>query len=166
LWEQLSDRPDIERFRHYIEAVLAQRSEEIEFIVLYGSMARGNWSRGSDFDLLIGLRGEDGKRFLDRISEYDRIAPGPIEPFVYSEHEWQSMWQDFHLTFLEAADYGIPLFDRGAWAQIRGDFARYLRTAVIERRPGGWQRYPERLQSPSEVKSMDEIQPLIPSSRD
>src|SRR5438874_11598713 len=76
LWEALSDRPDIGRLRHYVEMALAARGEEIEFIVLYGSMARGNWSIGSDFDLLIGLRIDDGKRFLDRVYEYEQLAPG------------------------------------------------------------------------------------------
>jgi hypothetical protein len=130
-----------------VDAALAQRGEEIEFIVLYGSMARGDWSIGSDFDLLIGLRIDDGKRFLDRVYEYEQIAPGPIEPFVYSRSEWEGMWDRLHLTLLEAADYGIPLFDRGAWAGIRDQFARYLAAGVIERRPGGWQRYPERLEA-------------------
>jgi predicted nucleotidyltransferase len=150
LWLQLSDRPDIHRLRRYVEAALEQRGEEIEFIVLYGSMARGNWSIGSDFDLLIGLRIDDGKRFLDRVFEFERIAPGPIEPFVYSWGEWEKMWRDLHFTFLEAADHGIPLFDRGGWARIRGEFDRYLATGVVERRPGGWQRYPERLPEPSQ----------------
>jgi predicted nucleotidyltransferase len=145
LWEQLSDRPDIDRLRGYVEAALAQRGEETEFIVLYGSMARGNWSRDSDFDLLIGLRGEDGKRFMDRIYEFEQIAPGRIEPFPYSRGEWEKMWRDLHLTFLEAADYGIALFDRGSWARIREEFQQHLRDGVVERRPGGWQRYPGRL---------------------
>jgi predicted nucleotidyltransferase len=144
LWEQLSDRPDIGRLRRYVETALAQRGEEIEFIVLYGSMARGNWSKGSDFDLLIGLRADDAKRFLDRIYEFSQIAPGPIEPFVYSRSEWEKMWQDLHLTFLEAADHGIPLFDRGEWARIRREFEQCLATGVVERRAGWWQRYPER----------------------
>jgi predicted nucleotidyltransferase len=145
LWEQLSDRPNVERLRRYVETALTERGAEIEFIVLYGSMARGNWSRDSDFDLLIGLRIDDDKRFLDRIYEYEQIAPGPIEPFVYSRSEWQQMWRDLHLTFLEAADHGIPLFDRGAWARVCTEFARHLTAGVVERRPGGWQRYPERL---------------------
>jgi hypothetical protein len=49
------------------------------------------------------------------------------------------------LTVLEAADHGIPLFDRGAWARIREEFHGYLDSGVVERRPGGWQRFPERL---------------------
>jgi predicted nucleotidyltransferase len=145
LWEQLSDRPDIDRLRRYVETALLRRGEEIEFIVLFGSMARGNWSTSSDFDLLIGLRIEDNKRFLDRMYEYEQIAPGPIEPFVYSRIEWERMWQGLHLTFLEAADYGIALFDRGSWAHIRAEFSHHLKAGAVERRPGGWQRYPERL---------------------
>lgn len=144
MWDQLSDRPDIDRLRRYVEAVLAQRGEEIEFIVLYGSMARGNWSPGSDFDLLVGLRVDDGNRFLDRIYAYERVASGPVEPLVYSRSEWANMWKGLHLTFLEAADHGVPLFDRGAWACIRDEFAQHLATGVVERRPGGWQRHPER----------------------
>jgi predicted nucleotidyltransferase len=143
-WNQLSDRPDIDRFRGYIETLLQQRGDEIEFVVLFGSMARGNWSRGSDYDLLIGLRTDDGKRFLDRVYEYERLAPGPIEPFVYSWSEWQSMWNDLHLTLLEAADHGIPLYDRGAWSPLREEFRQLLASGAVERRPGGWQRYPER----------------------
>ena len=148
MWNQLSDRPDIDRLRHYVETVLAQRGDEIEFMVLFGSMARGNWSPGSDFDLLIGLRIDDGKRFLDRIYEYERIAPGPIEPFPYGYGEWTRMWRDLHLTFLEAADHGVPLFDRGAWAQIQKEFGQHLAVGAVERRPGGWQRFPDRLQAP------------------
>jgi predicted nucleotidyltransferase len=147
LWPQLSDRPDIDRFRRYIDSVLVQKRDEIEFVVLFGSMARGNWSLGSDYDLLIGLRIDDGQRFLDRIYEYERIASAPVEPFVYSRSEWQQMWSDLHLTFLEAADYGISLFDRGSWARIREEFARHVAAGVVERRLGGWQRYPERLET-------------------
>ena len=55
------------------------------------------------------------------------------------------MWQAMHMTYLEAADYGLCLFDRGSWARVREEFAQYLSSGVVERRPGGWQRYPERL---------------------
>jgi hypothetical protein len=55
------------------------------------------------------------------------------------------MWRELHLTFLEAANHGIPLFDRGAWDCLRAEFAHHLAAGVVERRPGGWQRYPERL---------------------
>lgn len=148
MWSQLSDRPDVERLRRYVETALEKRGEEIEFIVLFGSMARGNWSRGSDYDLLIGLRIDDGKRFLDRIYDYQQIAPGPIEPFVYARSEWEQMWRDLHLTLLEAADHGIALFDRGDWSRLRGEFEQLLAVGAVERRPGGWRRCPERPAAP------------------
>jgi len=56
----------LERF---LEELLERRGEEVEFVVLFGSMARGDWSAGSDYDLLIGLRGDDGRRFIDRLGE-------------------------------------------------------------------------------------------------
>ena len=52
----LSDRPEIDRLWRFLERLLATRSEDVEFVVLFGSMARGNWSRGSDYDVLVGLR--------------------------------------------------------------------------------------------------------------
>jgi hypothetical protein len=33
-------------------------------------MARGDWSRGSDYDVLIGLCGDDEQRLLDRMAEF------------------------------------------------------------------------------------------------
>jgi predicted nucleotidyltransferase len=151
LWLPLSDRPRVSELRSYVERVLAAKGEEIEFMVLYGSMARGNWDRHSDFDLLIGLRGEDDKRFIDRLREFDEFDPGPVESFVYSRSEWEQMWRQLHLTLLECADYGIPLFDRGGWAKIQAEFAGYVRDQVVEKLRGGWRKFPERILSPTEA---------------
>jgi predicted nucleotidyltransferase len=50
--------------------LLAQRQAEFAFIVLFGSMARGGWSHGSDYDVLIGLGKDHGKRLLDRMAAF------------------------------------------------------------------------------------------------
>ena len=65
----LSDRPEVAKLERFLEELLERRGEEVEFVVLFGSMARGDWSAGSDYDLLIGLRGDDGRRFIDRLGE-------------------------------------------------------------------------------------------------
>lgn len=72
--ERLSDRPDFPAFKAFVERVLKEKSGELEFMVLFGSMARGNWSYASDYDVLIGLSIEDGRRFIDRIYEYGPLA--------------------------------------------------------------------------------------------
>jgi predicted nucleotidyltransferase len=151
LWPRLSDRPRADEFQSYVERVLAAKGDQIEFIVLYGSMARGNWDRHSDYDLLIGLCGEDGMRFIDRLREFDQYDPGPVESFVYSRAEWEKMWRQLHLTLLECADYGMPLFDRGGWAAIQAEFARYVRDGVVEKLEGGWRKFPERISGPTDA---------------
>ena len=42
-------------------------------------MAKGNWSVGSDYDILIGLCIDDGKRFIDRLYDYSLLTSGVIE---------------------------------------------------------------------------------------
>ncbi len=66
----LSDRPEVEKLEGFLEPLLQTRGDEVEFAVLFGSMARGNWLPGSDYDVLIGLREDDGKRLIDRIYEF------------------------------------------------------------------------------------------------
>ena len=83
--ELLSNRPHVEKLWEFVDRVLKQKGDEIEFIVLYGSMAKGNWSVGSDYDILIGLCIDDGKRFLDRLYEYSLFTSGPIDIFAYSQ---------------------------------------------------------------------------------
>ncbi len=51
--ELLSNRPHVEKLWEFVDRVLKQKGDEIEFSVLYGSMAKGNWSVGSDYDMLI-----------------------------------------------------------------------------------------------------------------
>ncbi len=144
--EQLSDRPNIDCLQNFVNRALAENGDEIEFIVLFGSMAKGNWSHGSDYekiasplrDVLIGLRIDDNKRFIDRLYDYSLLSRGPIEAFVYSQSEIQLMFGQFHLTLLEALDHGIVLFDRGRWAKMQERFVLMLKKRVIEPVEHGW----------------------------
>ena len=138
--QTLSDRPEVKQFTTFLDTLLAQRREELAFIVLFGSMARGDWSRGSDYDVLIGLCGEDGKRLLDRMAEFTpsasvRIA---IDVFPYSCSEWQRMFQDYHPLLLEALEYGVVLWDRGAFAEMRTIFRQWRQHSHVRPWRSGW----------------------------
>ena len=137
--ELLSNRPHVERLWEFVDQVLKQKGDEIEFIVLYGSMAKGNWSVGSDYDILIGLCVDDGKRFLDRLYEYSLLTTGPIDIFAYSKSELDLMFKNFHLTLLESLNHGIVLFDRGRWMEMREQFEEWKALGVIEQISVGWQ---------------------------
>lgn len=136
--EKLSNRPRFEAFRRTIERIVAERGEEIAFLVLFGSMAKGTWLPYSDYDLLIGLKKDDGKRFIDRIGEFQRLLHTDADVFPYSRSEWQTMFHGFHLLMLEALDSGIALVDDGSFAQMRAQFEEWLREGVVQRRGRGW----------------------------
>jgi predicted nucleotidyltransferase len=121
-----------------VDRALKQKGHEIEFIVLYGSMAKGNWSVGSDYDILIGLCIDDGKRFIDRLYDYSLLTSAPIDIFTYSQSELDLMFKNFHLTLLESLNHGIVLFDRGRWAEMQGQFKQWKKSGVIEQIPVGW----------------------------
>ena len=134
----LSDRPNVEALERVLTRLLNQRGETLEFIVLFGSMARGDWSRGSDYDLLVGLRGEDGQRLIDRMGEFATLVDGNVEMFPYSRAEWQRMFKHDHLLMLEALEHGIVLWDRGGFARMREQFGRWRASGRVRPWRAGW----------------------------
>jgi predicted nucleotidyltransferase len=138
LLNALSDRPEVEKLERFLERLLEQRGEELEFVILFGSMARGDWSRGSDYDILIGLRGDDGKRLIDRMAEFSPLVEGNIEVFPYSRSEWRRMVEGFHPLLLEALEYGVVLWDRGAFAEMRGVFRQWRESGLVTPWGLGW----------------------------
>ncbi len=138
LRQTLSDRPEIEQFTAFVDTLLARRSEALEFVVLFGSMARGDWSRGSDYDVLLGLCGEDGKRLLDRMAEFSPPVGIAIDVFPYSRSEWQRMFQDYHPFLLEALEHGVVLWDRSAFAEMRTLFRQWRQRGQVCPWRCGW----------------------------
>jgi len=133
------DRPDAHLVELFLERVLQSRGEEIEFVVLFGSTATGEWTPASDYDVFIGLNQEDGKRLLDRMAEFASLVEGNIEAFPYSRGEWQRMFAERHLLMLEVLEHGVVLFDRGAFARMRQEFRRWRQEGTVVRSGCGWQ---------------------------
>jgi uncharacterized protein len=73
---------------------LAERFPEIEAILLFGSLARGDATPASDVDLLIILSSSD-LPFLDRIPRYTPvIAPLGVEALPYTWAEFRRMREE------------------------------------------------------------------------
>ncbi|MCS6831559.1 MAG: nucleotidyltransferase domain-containing protein [bacterium] len=136
--EKLSNRPRFEDFRRTVERIVAERGEEIAFLVLFGSMAKGTWLPYSDYDLLVGLNHDDGKRPIDRIGEFQNLLHTDADVFPCSKSEWQKMFREFHLLMLEALHSGVVLADDGSFARMRKQFEGWLRDGVVQRRERGW----------------------------
>lgn len=126
-----------EKLRCFMENMLSSREEELEFVVLYGSVARGEARQGSDLDLLIGLRRDGDTRFIDRIEEFTRYGPG-VDIFPYYPAEVDIMFSHLHMTLLEAADHGIALFDRGRWSKLRARLRNLIAGGKVLRLQRGW----------------------------
>jgi predicted nucleotidyltransferase len=80
----------------YLDELLTQHRDELAFVALFGSMAQGNWSYGGDYDVLIGLHDDNGKRLLDRVAEFTPSVALNVDVFPYSRSKWQRMFHDFH----------------------------------------------------------------------
>ena len=131
----LEDEKPIQKF---LKRVMETRGNEIEFIVLFGSRAKGEWSKGSDYDLLIGLQIDDGKRLIDRIYEFSLLSNGEVQPFPYSRMEWERMFKELHLLLLEALNHGIILFDRGSFRKMKEIFLKMREEGIITPTETGW----------------------------
>ena len=70
------------------------RHPELQSVVLFGSLAKGDYGLYSDGDLLLVLARSDKTRYFDRIPDYldDFLpAPIPVEVFPYTEEEVRRM---------------------------------------------------------------------------
>lgn len=76
-------------------AVQKQSHPEILSIGVFGSYARGDFSPGSDVDLLIIVRDSDEPRWYMRAIGFDTssLSP-PVDVFVYTEAEKGRMVKD------------------------------------------------------------------------
>ncbi len=134
----LADRPDVGQLERSLARILAAHGEHVEFVVLFGSMARGDWSIGSDYDLIVGLVGDYGRRLVDRIGAFEALVEGPVQVFPYNRSAWQRMFEQRHLLLLEALEHGVVLHDRGAYADLRARFRALRERGVLAPTPGGW----------------------------
>lgn len=127
-----------EKLELYVRDLRERREDTLDFVVLYGSAACGRAGPGSDLDLLIGLRSDEGLRFRDRFLEFDELGTGAVEPFVYYPGEIDAMQAGLHTTLLEAVADGRVLFDRGRWRLVQEDIGAMMGAGLLVRLPRGW----------------------------
>lgn len=101
---------DIERLKR--EIVSTFRPFDPEKIILFGSLARGNWDETSDIDLIIVYR--TGKPFLDRLKELylSWNIPRAVDILAYTPEEFEEMVNESFFV-QDAAREGEILYERG-----------------------------------------------------
>ncbi len=92
---------------------------EIESVVLFGSLARGEAVPGSDADLLLVLEGCD-LPWMERLVRYavSPVAGVAVEVFPYTRAEVERMKAEGNWFIRRALREGVVLFQRGAGSPV------------------------------------------------
>lgn len=83
-------------------------------------------------------RGDDGKRFHERLADFEDFIERQVEPFIYSRSEIQALFEQRHTLLLEALADGWALFDQGGWAALRAELEAWQRDRKAIRGSRGW----------------------------
>jgi len=107
------------------ERLLEEIGDNIEAIVLYGSVARGEAGRDSDIDLLIIVPDGEIRNQVLSVSYDVDLEFGTVTSHVYmtpQEFECYLSWGDPFLR--EILKEGIVLYDRGFYSKVRGSIPK------------------------------------------
>jgi len=105
------DRPGIVSDLRKAVDELVERCPEIERVVLFGSMARGDAVPGSDADLLVVLRQSD-LPFIERGARYYLSGLGVgVDVLAYTQDELSRMLDERNPFVTHALKEGIALYD-------------------------------------------------------
>lgn len=90
----MPDREAVEAaLRRWIPQELLRHPEAIR-IGYFGSYARGDWSVGSDVDLLAIVR-DSSRPFAERAVDWDKLRlPVPADLLVYTVAEWSAQQEE------------------------------------------------------------------------
>ena len=106
----------IEGVRRYIEQHIIPRLKPV-LVILYGSFARGDYTGGSDIDLLI-VADNIPTNYWDRWSlAYEVIEGFPTDPHIYTPEEFRTMLIDGRMTPLDALTEGIKIYAEPKYMQ-------------------------------------------------
>lgn len=91
---------------------LARDNPEVERVIVFGSLVRGEAVPGSDVDLLIILKDSDIP-ILDRMSKYmPQRFPVGVDVFPYTADEVEQMLEDSNFFLKQALAEGVEVFVR------------------------------------------------------
>jgi predicted nucleotidyltransferase len=134
--EQFSSHPKIENLICFLDRFF--KIYDAEFIILFGSSAKGTYNYRSDLDLLIITNSLKGN-FFERLSAMQEITPGAIDFFIYNLDEFEKMVEDFNLVALEALGTGILIYDMGRGQTFIAHIKNLIKNHTIKKLRCGWE---------------------------
>ncbi|VUT24808.1 MAG: Nucleotidyltransferase domain protein [Candidatus Methanolliviera sp. GoM_oil] len=135
LKEKLNDYPFVDQLMDVIEKI---KKYDPVAIVLFGSLAAGDFLNDSDADIVV-IFGDERVDFLETISELKKLDDtGYIDLFPYGWKQFSDMLRDFNLLALDAfaRGYAIHIGDETIWKRILDVGAGVMRD--VEPIENGW----------------------------
>jgi len=124
------DAPQWESVERFVENV---RPLNPRLVLLFGSLAKGDFTQHSDADVLVVL-----EQPVDWETVY-RCSDGVVQPVVVTWEEAIARIEEGEPFFHEILTEGEVLIDRGgAFRQLRQRSAIAARKRGLERTPYGW----------------------------
>src|SRR2546426_11672396 len=111
--------------RRYCELLYERYRDSLEGVVLFGSVAKGNWRKESDIDLLLVVKGWEERKAWERIDELYALKARLALSLEHSACVNQGFWpaihhvplspeelKEFRTLYLDISFDGVILFDR------------------------------------------------------
>jgi len=101
-------------------------------VVLFGSLATGDYTSSSDADVLVALR---------QPVEWETVyacSDGIVQPVVVTWDELLAQLDSGEPFFHEILAEGVVLLDSGVYEAVRRRASAAARRWGLERTPGGW----------------------------
>jgi len=135
LENKLKGYKKIYRIRQFLKKLLEKY--DIEFVILFGSIAKNNWNYRSDIDLLIVSNSIKGD-YLLRLRKMQQISPRGIDFFIYTLEEYEKMLNEFRLMAIEPLSTGILIYDKGLGAKFIEKVKNWIKVGKITKVKNGW----------------------------
>lgn len=107
--------PDLDQAHRLKDAILATDGDRVTRVILFGSRARGDARRDSDFDLLVVVRGlSPDERTAYRLGLYRALRGKGVvaEPWVMDEEEFNETREVIGGLAYPACKEGIVLYEK------------------------------------------------------
>jgi hypothetical protein len=129
---------DFEELAPFVRHLMA--GLRLRAVAVFGSRARGDDLRESDYDLAVvsdDFKGLTSYERQVRLTEaWHQAGPtAPADFFALTSHELLRMDR---LAVWDMLEDGRPLYDDGIWKQARREFRRLKAAGRITAVPGGW----------------------------
>ncbi|SHF20897.1 Nucleotidyltransferase domain-containing protein [Desulfofundulus australicus DSM 11792] len=142
LRRKLDRYPLVNDLKLVIEAIIKNFSPVA--VILFGSLARGDFLPDSDADLVV-LLSRDRVPLMETLLELKRCdSTGMVEIFPYGWRQFIFMLEDLNVLALDAMSEGVALYigDAVKWKEITSAVEKVFRKVIpVE---GGWRIIPGR----------------------